>query len=162
MAESQDSIMERLICKDFEAFRKLEGTDLPVGNWITVTQKMINSFAEATLDFQWIHVDIEKAKKHSPFKAPIAHGFMSVSLLSKMLEDIATVESAQMGVNYGLNKVRFPHPVIVNSKLRLRGKIASIEDYGPNGLKITWDCLVEIEGSEKPACVAEFVSLMFE
>ena len=154
--------MERLICKDFEEFRRLEGTDLPIGNWITVTQEMINSFSEATLDYQWIHVDVEKAKKYSPFKAPIAHGFMSVSLLSKMLEDVAVIESAQMGVNYGLNKVRFPSPVIVNSKLRLISKIGKIEGYDAKGLKITWNCLVEIEGSEKPACVAEFVSLMFE
>ena len=86
---------------------------------------------------------------------------MSVSLLSKMLENLAVVESAQMGVNYGLNKVRFPHPVPVNAKLRLRAKIGKVEDYDPNGLKITWNCLVEIEGTEKPACVAEFISLMF-
>ncbi|MEL6919388.1 MAG: MaoC family dehydratase, partial [Bacteroidota bacterium] len=116
----------------------------------------------ATLDFQWIHVDVEKAKKYSPFKAPVAHGFMSVSLLSKMLGDIMEVQSVQMGVNYGLNKVRFPHPVVVNSKLRLVGRISQIEDYGDNGLKVTWDCVVEIKDVEKPACVAEFVSLMFE
>ena len=85
----QDKRMERLVCKNFEELRQLEGTDLPTGNWIKVTQEMINSFAEATLDFQWIHVDVEKAKKYSPFKAPIAHGFMSVSLLSKMLENLA-------------------------------------------------------------------------
>ncbi len=154
--------MEKLICKNFEEFRELKGKELPLGNWIQVTQDMINAFAQATLDFQWIHVDVEKAKKHSPFKAPVAHGFMSVSLLSKMLEDLITVESMQMGVNYGLNKVRFPHPVVVDSKLRLKGKILDIEDYGDTGLKVAWDCMVEINGVEKPACVAEFVSLMFE
>ncbi|MGB5818130.1 MAG: MaoC family dehydratase [Saonia sp.] len=162
MEEFQDRDMEKLECKNFVEFREQEGKDLPVGDWITVTQKMINAFAEATLDFQWIHVDEEKARKYSPFKAPVAHGFMSVSLLSKMLGDVMEVQSVQMGVNYGLNKVRFPHPVIVDSKLRLRGKIAHIEDYGDNGLKITCNCTVEIQGIEKPACVAEFVSLMFE
>ncbi|MEO0528348.1 MAG: MaoC family dehydratase [Bacteroidota bacterium] len=154
--------MGKLSCKNFDEFRRQEGKDLPSGDWIVVTQKMINAFADATLDFQWIHVDVEKAKKYSPFKAPVAHGFMSVSLLSKMLGDIMEVQSVQMGVNYGLNKVRFPHPVVVNSKLRLVGRISQIEDYGDNGLKVTWDCVVEIKDVEKPACVAEFVSLMFE
>ena len=87
---------------------------------------------------------------------------MSVSLLSKMLEDLIVVKSAQMGVNYGLNKVRFPNPVIVDSRLRLVGGVSKIEVYGDTGLKITWNCTVEIDGSEKPACVAEFISLMFE
>ena len=162
MGEFQDKPMKKLICVNFKEFRQHEGNALPVGEWITVTQKMINAFADATHDFQWIHVDVEKAKKHSPFKAPVAHGFLSVSLLSKMLREVMEVQSVQMGVNYGLNKVRFPHPVIVNSKLRLVGKIAKIEDYGDNGLKITWNCTVEIEGVHKPACVAEFVTLMFE
>lgn len=154
--------MNKLICKNFEEFRKREGENLPIGAWITVTQPMINAFADATLDFQWIHIDVAKAKKHSPFKAPVAHGFMSISLVSKMLGDIIEVKSVQMGVNYGLNKVRFPHPVVVDSKLRLVGKIAKIEDFGNNGLKVTWDCTVGIQGIEKPACVAEFISLMFE
>lgn len=154
--------MAKLTLEDFNAFRELEGQQLPEGEWMTVTQEMINDFAKATGDFQWIHVDVEKAAKYSPFKKPVAHGFMSVSLLSKMLEGVIQVKSAQMGVNYGLNKVRFPSPVLVNSRLRLVGSISKIEDYGDNGLKITWNCIVEIEGSEKPACAAEFLSLMFE
>ncbi len=154
--------METLICKDLAALRTHIGKQLPVGEWVTVTQQMINAFASATHDFQWIHVDVEKAKKYSPFKAPVAHGFLSVSLLSKMLGDVVTVNSATMGVNYGLNKVRFPNPVIVSSKVRLLSKIVGMDDYGENGAKITWDCTIAIEGAEKPACVAEFVSLMFE
>ncbi len=154
--------MAKLVVDDFKGFRELVGKQLPVGDWLTVTQDMINDFAKATGDFQWIHVDVEKAIKHSPFKKPVAHGFMSVSMLSKMLEETIQVKSVQMGVNYGLNKVRFPSPVVVNSKLRLVGHIANIEDYGETGLKITWNCTVEIEGSEKPACFAEFISLMFE
>ncbi len=154
--------MNQLICKNFEEFRKHEGKPLPTGEWLTVTQDMINAFAEATQDFQWVHVDLERIKKESPFKKPIAHGFLSVSLLSKMLMDLLVVESFAMGVNYGLNKVRFPHPVPVDCLLRLHSSIQKIEEYGDNGLKITWDCSVEIEGVEKPACVAEFVSLMFE
>ncbi|MFP2994895.1 MaoC family dehydratase [Spongiivirga sp. MCCC 1A20706] len=154
--------MNKLVFANIEEFRDYEGQSLPLGDWITVTQEMINAFAEATHDFQWIHIDVEKAKQYSPFKAPIAHGFMSVSLLSKMLGDAIEVSSVKMGVNYGLNKVRFPHPVVVNSKLRLNGSIEKIETYGETGVKITWNCTVEIEGVDKPACVAEFVSLMFE
>ncbi|WP_299222760.1 MaoC family dehydratase [uncultured Aquimarina sp.] len=154
--------MNKLICKNFAEFKTYEGKSLPVGEWLTVTQEMINAFAEATQDFQWVHVDLERIKKESPFKKPIAHGFLSVSLLSKMLMDLIQIESFAMGVNYGLNKVRFPHPVLVDSRLRLHSSVQVIEAYAENGLKITWDCSVEIEGLDKPACVAEFVSLMFE
>ncbi len=154
--------MEKLVCKNLAELKQHTNKELPLGDWITVTQEMINAFAEATLDFQWIHVDVEKAKQFSPFKAPVAHGFMSVSLISKMLSDVLQVESAQMGVNYGLNKVRFPNPVLVDSKVRLKSKVLQVEDYGETAAKILWDCTVEIKGAEKPACVAEFVSLMFE
>ncbi|MGY3793111.1 MaoC family dehydratase [uncultured Aquimarina sp.] len=154
--------MEQLICKNFEEFKTHKGEKLPIGEWVTVTQEMINSFADATQDYQWLHVDLDRIEKESPFKKPIAHGFLSISLLSKMLMDLVIVESLEMGVNYGLNKVRFPHPVIVDSRLRLHSSIAEIEPYTKKGLKITWDCSVEIEGVRKPACVAEFVSLMFE
>ena len=162
MEDLQDKIMAKLILDNFDAFRALEGKQLPDGEWMTVTQEMIHDFAKATGDFQWIHVDVEKAHKYSPFKKPVAHGFMSVSLLSKMLEDLIQVKSVKMGVNYGLNKVRFPSPVLVDSQLRLVGSVSSIENYGDTGLKITWNCTVEIQGSKKPACVAEFLSLMFE
>lgn len=154
--------MAKLEVKDFKAFRELEGKTIPTGDWLPITQEMINDFAKATMDFQWIHVDVEKAAKYSPFKKPVAHGFMSVSLLAKLLGDSIRVTTAKMGVNYGLNKVRFPSPVLVDSRVRLNGRVLKIEDYGENGLKITWNCEVEIEGSEKPACVAEFISLMFE
>jgi len=154
--------MGKIICKDFDEFRALEGKDLPAGEWLQVTQEMINSFADATLDYQWIHTDVEKAIAHSPFKAPVAHGFLSVSLISQMLGDLIEVQTAKMGVNYGLNKVRFPSPVVVNAKLRLLGRITKIENYGDTGLKITWHCGVEIKNHDKPACVAEFISLMFE
>lgn len=154
--------MDKLIFDDLQDFGSYEGKALPAGEWITITQEMINDFAKATLDFQWIHVDVEKAVKHSPFKKPVAHGFMSISLLSKMLGDLVQVKSVKMGVNYGLNKVRFPNPVVVDSRLRLNGKVAAIEQYAENGVKVTWHLAVEIEGADKPACVAEFISLMFE
>lgn len=163
MEELQDrTTMAKLELANFEEFKTWKGKALPEGDWMVVTQEMINDFAKATQDFQWIHVDVEKAEKYSPFKKPVAHGFLSLSLLSKLLGDLITVKTAQMGVNYGMNKVRFPSPVLVGSRLRLTGSISDIEGYGDTGLKITWNCAVEIENSDKPACVAEFISLMFE
>lgn len=154
--------MAKLEVADLGAFRKLEGLPLPVGDWLTITQEMISDFARATGDLQWIHTDPARAARESPFGKPVAHGFLSLSLLSRLLGDSILVRSAVMGVNYGLNKVRFPSPVTVNSRVRLQGTVLQIEPYGQNGLKVTWNCTVEIEGAEKPACVAEFISLMFE
>ena len=154
--------MAKFEIENLSEFRKMEGVAIPEGPWVEVTQDMINAFAEATLDFQWIHTDVERAKKESPFKVPIAHGFMSVSLLSKMLEEALIIKSVKMGVNYGLNKVRFPHPVASGSHLRLSGTIKSIENYGDNGVKTIWECIVEIKGVNKPACVGEFITLTFE
>ena len=143
-------------------FRKMEGKELPPSEWLEVTQQMVNDFAAATLDFQWIHIDVERAKKESPFGGPIAHGFFSVSMLSKFLMDAIKVKSATLGVNYGLEKVRFPHPVPVGCHIRLLTKIAEIKNQGENGIKIFWDCTMEIKGVKKPACVGTFISLMFE
>jgi acyl dehydratase len=154
--------MAALEIPDFKAFRKLEGKPIPPGGWVTVTQEMIDDFARATGDFQWIHTDPEKAARHSPFKKPVAHGFLSLSLLSRLLGEAIHVRSATMGINYGLNRVRFPAPLPVESRVRLSGRVKGMEPYLENGLKITWDCTVEIAGSDKPACVAEFISLMFE
>jgi len=154
--------MATLEIKDLEELHTWVGKDFPSGEWLKVTQAMINDFAKATSDFQWIHVDVEKATKYSPFKKPVAHGFLSLSLLSKLLGDLISVKSVQMGVNYGLNKVRFPSPVLVDSNIRLKGGIHQIKPYGDKGGKVTWHCTIEIENQEKPACVAEFVSLMFE
>ncbi|MGB5653345.1 MAG: MaoC family dehydratase [Robiginitalea sp.] len=154
--------MAKLVIENLAALRAFEGKDLPSGEWVTVTQEMIDDFAKATGDHQWIHTDVEKAQKLSPFKTTIAHGFLSVSLLSKTLGDLLEVQSAKMGVNYGLNKVRFPSPVPSGSRVRLQSRIATIESYGENGVKITWDCSLELENSPKPACVAQFISLMFE
>ena len=148
--------------KDLAEFKEAKGKSLGSSEWMTVTQEMVNDFAKATLDFQWIHIDVEKAKKHSPFGGPIAHGFMSLSLLPRLLEDVSTIKSAKMGVNYGLNKVRFAHPVPCGSRVRAHVTLADVEDYGDNGVKSTWQATIEIEGVEKPACIAEFLSLAFE
>ena len=154
--------MSQLIFKTIEDFRSMEGKPLPNGQWYTVTQQMINDFANATLDKQWIHIDEKRAEKESPFKSTVAHGFMSVSMLSKLLEDLFSIKSLKMGLNYGLNKVRFPNPVPVNSQLRLLSSVKEIENLGSNGIKVTFLCTVEIKEQEKPACVAEFIAALFE
>jgi len=151
-----------LVFKNLEEFRSIKGKDLPTGEWYTVTQQMINDFANATLDKQWIHVDEERAAKESPFKSTVAHGFMSVAMISRMLEEMFIVKSVKMGLNYGLNKVRFPSPVPVNSELRMHISVKDIEDINNNGIKITFSCTIEIKGQEKPACVAEFLAALFE
>ncbi len=153
--------MSKLVLSNLNKLESLHGKSLPVGAWFTVTQQMINDFANATLDKQWIHVDEEKATKYSPTGTTIAHGFMSVSMLSELISDLIEIKSVKMGLNYGLNKVRFPNSVPVNSKLRLVSSIKHIEDIH-NGKKLTFDCTIEIKGQEKPACVAEFIFVLFE
>ncbi|MEL6866921.1 MAG: MaoC family dehydratase [Bacteroidota bacterium] len=154
--------MAKVQFKNFEEFRQMDGQELPVGDWITISQEMIQHFADATLDYQWIHVDEERSKKESPFGTTIAHGFMSASMLSHMIESLVHIETARMGVNYGMNRLRFPHPVLAGSRLRLHCKIGGITDYQNRGIKVIWNCEVEIEGIEKPACVADFISLVFD
>jgi acyl dehydratase len=143
-------------------FRTMVGKDLPTGNWYTITQEMIADFANATLDKQWIHVDQVRAAKESPFKSTIAHGFMSVSMISKLLEEVFIIQSLKMGLNYGLNKVRFPNAIPVNSQLRILSKVVAIEDLANNGIKATFSCTIEIKGQRKPACVAEFLAAFYE
>lgn len=123
---------------------------------------MINDFANATLDKQWIHVDEKRAAQESPFKSTVAHGFMSVAMISRMLEETFSIKSIKMGLNYGLNKVRFPNPVPVNSELRMLSSVKEIESLANNGIKVTFACVIEIKGQEKPACVAEFLAALFE
>lgn len=161
MEELQDKSMAKIELENIAELMTYEGKTLPEGEWFTVTQQMIDDFAKATGDHQWIHTDVEKARKFSPFKTTIAHGFLSLSLVSRLAE-VAVVKSAKMGVNYGLNKVRFPAPVPSGSRVRLLTRIAKIDPYANGGVKITWACTLELEGSSKPACVAEFLSLMFE
>jgi len=135
----------------------LVGQEVAVSDWHTVTQEQINLFAQATGDHQWIHVDVEKAKA-GPFGAPIAHGFLTLSMLPKLLESSFEVRNARMGVNYGLNKVRFTSPVPVDSRLRARAKLLACEPIAGDGMQMTWQVTIEREGSDKPACVAESIT----
>lgn len=106
--------MKQINFKNISEFRKMLGKSLPDGDWYIITQQMINDFANATLDKQWIHIDEERAKKESPFKKTVAHGFMSVAMISKMLDNAFKIKSLKMGLNYGMNKVRFPNPRSLN------------------------------------------------
>ena len=154
--------MKALEFTNIEDFRSMIGKQLPQGNWYTINQQMINDFANATLDKQWIHVDEKRAERESPFKSTIAHGFMSVAMISKLLEESFLIKSLKMGLNYGLNKVRFPNPVPVNSQLRMTSIVQEIADISDKGVKVTFSCVIEIKGQEKPACVAEFIAAFFE
>jgi acyl dehydratase len=154
--------MKPLVFENFSEFKLMIGKELPTGNWYTISQQMINDFANATLDKQWIHVDEARAEKESPFKSTVAHGFMSISMISKLLEESFSIKSVKMGLNYGLNKVRFPNPVPVNSELRMHTVVKEIEDLANNGIKVTFSCIIEIKGQKKPACVAEFLAALFE
>jgi acyl dehydratase len=132
----------------------LVGQEVAVSDWIPVTQQQVNLFAEARGDHQWVHVDVERAKQ-GPFGAPIAHGFLTLSLLPKFFESALEVLDTRMGVNYGLNRVRFTAPVPVGSRLRARMSLLACEAIADNGYQMTWSVAVEREGSDKPVCVAE-------
>ena len=130
------------------------GQEVAVSDWITITQQQVNLFAEATGDHQWIHVDVEKAAA-GPFGGPIAHGFLTLSLLPRFFESSFEITGSRMGVNYGLNKVRFTAPVPVGSRLRARMKLLAAEAIDNAGMQMNWEVTVEREGSAKPVCVAE-------
>jgi acyl dehydratase len=141
-------------------YQKHIGSEEGVGEWFRVDQARINAFADATLDHQFIHVDPEKAAKLSPYKVTIAHGFLTLSLLPYLGSKIPPVEPKAfeglvMGVNYGLDKVRFPSPVKVDSRVRARRSLAEVEKKAPNTLQLKQIVTIEVEGEEKPACVAE-------
>lgn len=132
------------------------GQEVGVSPWVEVTQERIDLFAKAIDDPQWIHVDPERAK-NSPFGTTIAHGFLTLSLLSKFAESTFDISNRKMGVNYGLNRVRFTAPLPSASRVRARFKLLKLEEIGGNGVQITWDVTVEREGSDKPVMVAEWL-----
>ncbi|MDO9089484.1 MAG: MaoC family dehydratase [Burkholderiaceae bacterium] len=138
-------------------FTPLVGQEVAVSDWITITQEQVNQFAEATGDHQWIHVDVERAKA-GPYGGPIAHGYLTLSLLPKFFMTAMQIVEARMGVNYGLNKVRFMGPVPVGSRVRARMTLLANEPIDNGGYQVTWKVTVEREGSDKPVCVAESVA----
>jgi acyl dehydratase len=149
--------------KTFETLNdlvSLVGQEAAVSDWVVVTQERINQFADATGDHQWIHVDVERARS-GPFGAPIAHGFLTLSLIPTFFDNAMRVVQVRMGVNYGLNKVRFVAPVPVDSRLRARLKLQSADPIDNQGFQMAWEVTIEREGSAKPVCVAESLARMF-
>ena len=132
------------------------GQEVAVSDWETITQQRIDQFAQATGDHQWIHLDPERSAK-GPFGTTIAHGFLTLSLLPMFFQSAMEIRDLKMGVNYGLNKVRFTSPVPVGSELRARMSLKSIEDIADNGVQMTWLVTVERKGSDRPVCVAESI-----
>jgi acyl dehydratase len=143
--------------KTFQTLKELAacvGQTVAVSPWTEITQAQVNMFAEATGDHQWIHIDVEKAKA-GPFGAPIAHGFLTLSLIPKLSQSAIEIKDVRMGVNYGLNKVRFTSPVPVGSKVRGHMKLLDAVAIDGNGMQFTWEMKIEREGSDKPSCIAE-------
>lgn len=134
------------------------GQELGVGQWKQIDQARIDAFADITEDQQWIHVDVDRAKAESPYGATIAHGFLTISLIPKMSKDTYRVDNAKMGVNYGINKVRFLAPVTAGSRIRVRSELASADKVNDNTVNLTVRHTVELEGSEKPAAVVELIA----
>ena len=146
--------------KTFQTFAELVplvGQELVVSDWVTITQEQVNQFAQATGDHQWIHVDVERAQA-GPSGAPIAHRFLTLSLLSRFFESSIRIEQTRMGVNYGLNKVRFIAPVPVGSRLRARMRLLACDPIDNNGMQMTWEVTTEREGATKPVCIAESIA----
>ncbi|MFJ3417396.1 MaoC family dehydratase [Streptomyces sp. NPDC086082] len=142
-----------------DELKKLAGSDLGTSEWIEVTQERIDTFADATGDHQWIHVDPERAAA-GPFGAPIAHGYLTLSLFIPLFTELLDVEGVSTKVNYGLNKVRFPAPVKAGSRIRLVAKLASVEDV-PGGVQIAVEGTIEIDGGPKPAAVLQSLSRFY-
>ena len=134
----------------------LKGKELGTSSWVEITQERVNQFAEATGDHQWIHVDVERAKAESPFGGPIAHGYLTLSLIIPMYSEVLVVSDAKMGVNSGLNKVRFPAPVPVGSRIRLAADCTDVTEV-KGAYQATFALAFEREGQDKPVCVAEIL-----
>ena len=144
------------VITSMEDAKALVGSELGVSGWLTLDQQRINDFADVTGDHQWIHVDVERARTHSPYRAPIAHGFLTLSLVPALSKDNFRVENAKLAINYGLNKVRFLNAVPVDSRIRVRSALADATAKG-DAVDLTVKHTIEIDGVDKPAAVAEMI-----
>jgi acyl dehydratase len=132
------------------------GREIASSEWLLVTQENINAFAEATGDRQWIHLDHDRAKRELPFGGTVAHGFLTLSLLSRLLSQAIQISGVRMAVNYGLNRVRFPSPVLSGARIRAHFQVASLKEV-ENGVEVVFSATVEAEGTSKPVCVADWI-----
>ena len=143
------------------ALKQFVGKSLGASSWVTVSQEQINAFADATGDHQWIHVDTERARRESPFKGTIAHGYLTLSLAPSLLPEIFRVEGARMGVNYGIDKMRLPAPVAAGARVRVLAELKDVRDMPGGGARATFGLVFEIEGGGKPACVADAIYVYY-
>lgn len=145
---------------DLELLQSQVGQEAPVGDWVTVTQAMIDEFATLTGDRQWIHVDVERAKRESPFKSTIAHGLLVLSLIPGLIADRAPWARARIGVNYGADRLRFIRPVPAGTRIRARQSLKSAEAFAGGGVKVVTAVLVEAEGQDKPVCSVDMIGIL--
>ena len=141
---------------DLAETKALVGQEVAVSDWVAITQQRIDGFADATNDHQWIHVDAERCKRDSPYGTTVAHGFLTLAMVPAMLQNALRLADVGMAINYGLNKVRFPAPVPVGSRLRAHLTILAVHELA-EGAQIDWGVTIEREGSDKPVCAAEFL-----
>jgi acyl dehydratase len=153
--------MARVKFASLDELAGMVGQEVVVSDWLEVTQQRIDQFAAATGDHQWIHVDVERSRRESPFGTPIAHGFLTLSLLSHFMNQSVDFGSSKMGVNYGCNRLRFTAPVTVGSRLRARLKLKDFQRID-GGVQMIWDVSMECEGRDKPALVAEWVTRRYD
>ena len=144
----------------FETVATLAGQEIGVSDWVEVDQDRINKFADATGDHQWIHIDVERAKREMPTGGTIAHGYLTLSLIPMLSSQIMRIDGVSRGINYGSNKVRFTNMVPTGARVRARQKLLSAEPKG-GGMQLTNEVAIEIEGQDRPACVAETISLVY-
>jgi len=147
------------VFKNFDELRAAVGQELGVSDWMEITQARINTFAEATGDHQWIHVDVERAKREMPDGKTIAHGYLTLSLVSQLVGQVRRIEGLRRSLNYGSNRVRFISPVQVGARVRGRVRLKALDDQPQSGVRATYETTVEIEGGAKPACVAETIGV---
>jgi acyl dehydratase len=156
-AGSEEAFMPPLIIENLSALKNFVGKEIAITGWFRVTQERIQQFAEATEDHQWIHVDPERARKESPYGTTIAHGFLTLSLMSHLMKQAVEIRAGvRLAVNYGLNRVRFPAPVRAGANIRARFVLLALNEQS-NALEAVYSVSIESEGAEKPSCVAEWI-----
>lgn len=161
VAESeQDSYMAVRIIRGIDELRSLVGQSMGASDWVAIDQQQIDMFAQCTGDTQWIHCDPERAAAESPYQATVAHGYLTLSLVSMLLGQTVRIEGVRMIINYGLNRVRFPGPVIAGSRVRMLTDLLELNE-SPAGMQMVCRHLIEVEGKPRPACVAETVFRLF-
>ncbi len=149
------------VIRGFNELEALVGTELGTSDWVRVTQEMVNTFSDVTGDHQWIHLDVERARRELPFGGPIVQGLLTLSLIVRFRNEITEIRDVSRVINYGLNRVRFPAPVPIGTRLRGTQTLLSTERRTPTTLHVTSSMVIEGEGIKKPTCVAEAVSLLY-